>query len=76
MYIYIYIKIDIFNLGLVAQWTRAHGYEPCGRGFESLLAQIRKVKKFYLFIIPFSFAIKLRKRNYLNFSKSLSIQVT
>jgi hypothetical protein len=27
---------------LVAQWTRAHGYEPCGRGFESLLA--RKIK--------------------------------
>jgi tRNA(Met) C34 N-acetyltransferase TmcA len=26
-------------LELVAQWTRAYGYEPCGRGFESLLAQ-------------------------------------
>ena len=44
MYIYIYIKIDILNLGLVAQWTRAHGYEPCGRGFESLLAQIIKLE--------------------------------
>jgi len=26
--------------GLVAQWTRARGYEPRCRGFESLLAQI------------------------------------
>ena len=26
--------------GLVAQWTRAHGYEPWCRGFESLLARI------------------------------------
>lgn len=62
MYIYIYIKIDIFNLGLVAQWTRAHGYEPCGRGFESLLAQIRNLNKWY-FKNPF-FTIKQRKRNY------------
>lgn len=26
-------------VGLVAQWTRARGYEPRCRGFESLLAQ-------------------------------------
>ena len=32
-------------LGLVAQWTRARGYEPRCRGFESLLAQI--FNKFY-----------------------------
>ena len=30
----------IFNLkGLVAQWTRARGYEPRCQGFESLLAR-------------------------------------
>ena len=28
-----------FYLGHVAQWTRACGYEPQSRGFESLLAQ-------------------------------------
>ena len=27
--------------GLVAQWTRARGYEPRCQGFESLLAQGR-----------------------------------
>ena len=27
------------SLVLVAQWTRARGYEPRCRGFESLLAQ-------------------------------------
>ena len=27
------------NQGLVAQWTRARGYEPRCRGFESLLAR-------------------------------------
>ena len=26
--------------GLVAQWTRAHGYEPWCQGFESLLARL------------------------------------
>jgi len=31
--------------GLVAQWTRAHGYEPWGRGFESLLAQKEKEER-------------------------------
>lgn len=33
-----------YNLqkGLVAQWTRARGYEPRCRGFESLLAQMLK----------------------------------
>lgn len=30
----------LFYIGHVAQWTRACGYEPQGRGFESLLAQI------------------------------------
>ena len=28
-----------FNIGLVAQWTRARGYEPRCQGFESLLAR-------------------------------------
>ena len=27
------------EIGLVAQWTRARGYEPWCQGFESLLAQ-------------------------------------
>ena len=27
-------------IGLVAQWTRARGYEPRCQGFESLLARI------------------------------------
>jgi hypothetical protein len=30
------------NEGHVAQWTRACGYEPQSRGFESLLAQNKK----------------------------------
>lgn len=33
------------NKGLVAQWTRACGYEPQGRGFESLLAHGNRVLK-------------------------------
>lgn len=32
-------KKNLKKLGLVAQWTRALGYEPRCRGFESLLAQ-------------------------------------
>ena len=35
-------------LGLIAQWTRARGYEPRCRGFESLFAQIgRKRDNFW-----------------------------
>ena len=30
--------------GLVAQWTRAHGYEPWCQGFESLLARFKRKK--------------------------------
>ena len=32
--------IIYYYTGLVAQWTRARGYEPRCQGFESLLAQI------------------------------------
>ena len=36
----LYYSILIYNnFGLVAQWTRACGYEPLRQGFESLLAQ-------------------------------------
>ncbi len=38
------------NSGLVAQWTRARGYEPWCRGFESLLARKRVLRIFYLFL--------------------------
>ncbi len=34
---------------LVAQWTRARGYEPRGRGFKSLLAQ-EFIDLFFCFI--------------------------
>ena len=34
--------IIFFRKELVAQWTRACGYEPQGRGFESLLARKKK----------------------------------
>ena len=37
VFIYIY-KIKL--IGLVAQWTRARGYEPRCQGFESLLARV------------------------------------
>ena len=42
---------DIINqylifIGLVAQWTRACGYEPQSRGFESLLAQFLSIHYF------------------------------
>ena len=36
------LRIHYYNYtkkGLVAQWTRARGYEPRCRGFESLLAR-------------------------------------
>ena len=39
------------SLVLVAQWTRARGYEPRCRGFESLLAQDFSVF-FYCSYIP------------------------
>lgn len=34
----------IFGNGLVAQWTRARGYEPRCQGFESLPAQFPYLK--------------------------------
>ena len=34
-------------MGLVAQWTRARGYEPRCRGFDSLLALLVKFTKIY-----------------------------
>ena len=34
------IYIQNHSFGLVAQWTRARGYEPRCQGFESLLAQL------------------------------------
>ncbi len=34
-------KVKCFY-GCVAQWTRARGYEPRCRGFESLLARLLK----------------------------------
>ena len=37
---YVVSIILIDKKGLVAQWTRARGYEPRCRGFESLLARI------------------------------------
>lgn len=37
--IYFYVRINILMHGLIAQWTRARGYEPRSQGFESLLAQ-------------------------------------
>lgn len=36
----------MINFGLVAQWTRARGYELRCQGFESLLAQLEKSKLF------------------------------
>ena len=33
--------VNIKFIGLVAQWTRARGYEPRCQGFESLLAHNR-----------------------------------
>jgi hypothetical protein len=37
--LYIYDNLlELVNLVLVAQWTRARGYEPRCRGFKSLLA--------------------------------------
>lgn len=38
-------KMKLSNQGHVAQWTRACGYEPQSRGFESLLAQ--KIETFF-----------------------------
>ena len=45
-YLYLHIKVfhgifivAINKYGLVAQWTRARGYEPRCQGFESLLAR-------------------------------------
>ena len=43
------IKLDKYGKGLVAQWTRAHGYEPWCRGFESLLARFQKINKIILY---------------------------
>ena len=37
--IYFYARIIKCMHGLIAQWTRARGYEPRSQGFESLLAQ-------------------------------------
>ena len=37
--IHFYVKINICMHGLIAQWTRARGYEPRCQGFESLFAQ-------------------------------------
>jgi hypothetical protein len=34
-----YKWVNTIGLGLVAQWTRARGYELRCQGFESLLAQ-------------------------------------
>ena len=39
------LRIHYYNYtkkGLVAQWTRARGYEPRCRGFESLLARFSR----------------------------------
>ena len=41
---------------LVAQWTRARGYEPLCRGLESLLARL---SKFYSFQDKFNVFIEL-----------------
>ena len=38
-----------YFFGLVAQWTRARGYEPRCQGFESLLAQSNNVVDFNFF---------------------------
>ena len=35
------------QLGLVAQWTRARGYELRCQGFESLLAQYKSIFAYY-----------------------------
>lgn len=35
---FLFLPIFFYIKGLVAQWTRACGYEPQSRGFESLLA--------------------------------------
>jgi hypothetical protein len=51
---YLYLHIQVFHAilivailsGLVAQWTRARGYEPRCQGFESLLARIFKIKNY------------------------------
>ena len=40
---------DVTYFGLVAQWTRARGYELRCQGFESLLAQKIKLKLCYNF---------------------------
>ena len=36
---------EYIQIGRVAQWTRAHGYEPWCQGFESLLAQNLRINK-------------------------------
>ena len=45
---FVYIILEVIQFGLVAQWTRARGYELRCQGFESLLAQ--EIVRFIRFI--------------------------
>ena len=38
---FVCIMKRVIQFGLVAQWTRARGYEPRCQGFESLLARLK-----------------------------------
>ncbi len=66
-----------FGQGLVAQWTRARGYGPRCRGFESLLARLisKKAKGKKSVFCLFAFGIK-RDRSRLEKAIALSVAIT